>query len=320
MNQTAQQLRHAFIQYFAERGHQAVPSSPLIPQADPTLLFTNAGMNQFKGVFLGEDSRPYKRAVTVQKCMRAGGKHNDLENVGYTGRHHTFFEMLGNFSFGDYFKKDAIQFGWEFLTQVVGLPKDKLWVTIFRDDDEAARIWEHEIGVSPSRIMRCNEKDNFWQMGETGPCGPCSEIHYDQGPGLPGDDIPNGAGDRVMEIWNLVFMQYNRDGKGTLTPLPKPSIDTGMGLERLAAVVQGVTSNYDTDLFTPILAAIAARTGQRYRHQPSADRSMRVIADHLRATSFLIADGVLPSNEGRGYVLRRILRRAARHGRLLGVA
>ena len=320
MKQTAQQLRHGFIRYFAERGHQDVPSSPLIPQADPTLLFTNAGMNQFKGVFLGEESRPYKRAVTVQKSMRAGGKHNDLENVGYTGRHHTFFEMLGNFSFGDYFKKDAIQFGWEFLTQVVGLPKDKLWVTIFRDDDEAARIWEQDIGVSPSRIMRCNEKDNFWQMGETGPCGPCSEIHYDQGPGVPGDEIPNGAGDRVMEIWNLVFMQYNRDAKGTLTPLPKPSIDTGMGLERLAAVVQGVTSNYDTDLFITILAAIAARARHRYGDDAQADRSMRVIADHLRATSFLIADGVLPSNEGRGYVLRRILRRAARHGRLLGVA
>jgi alanyl-tRNA synthetase len=320
MKQTAQQLRQAFIDYFERHAHQPVPSSSLIPQADPTLLFTNAGMNQFKGVFLGEDSRPYKRAVTVQKCMRAGGKHNDLENVGYTGRHHTFFEMLGNFSFGDYFKKEAIQFGWEFLTQTVGLPKDKLWVTIFRDDDEAARIWEQEIGVSPSRIMRCNEKDNFWQMGETGPCGPCSEIHYDQGPGVPGDDIPNGNGDRVMEIWNLVFMQYNRDAKGTLTPLPKPSIDTGMGLERLAAVVQGVTSNYDTDLFTAILAAIATRTRQRYGQDAHADRSMRVIADHLRATSFLIADGVLPSNEGRGYVLRRILRRAARHGRLLGVS
>ncbi len=320
MKQTAQQLRHAFIEYFAERGHQPVPSSPLIPQADPTLLFTNAGMNQFKGVFLGEDSRPYKRAVTVQKCIRAGGKHNDLENVGYTGRHHTFFEMLGNFSFGDYFKQEAIQFGWEFLTHIVGLPKEKLWVTIFRDDDEAARIWERDIGVSASRIMRCNEKDNFWQMGETGPCGPCSEIHYDQGPGVPGNDVPNGDGDRVMEIWNLVFMQYNRDSKGTLTPLPKPSIDTGMGLERLAAVVQGVTSNYDTDLFTPILAAIGTRTGHRYGEGAQADRSMRVVADHLRATTFLIADGILPSNEGRGYVLRRILRRAARHGRLLGVA
>ena len=320
MKQTASQLRQAFLQYFVQRGHQDVPSSPLIPQADPTLLFTNAGMNQFKGVFLGEDMRPYKRAVTVQKCMRAGGKHNDLENVGYTGRHHTFFEMLGNFSFGDYFKREAIQFGWEFLTGVVGLPKDKLWVTIFRDDDEAARIWEHEIGVPAARIMRCNEKDNFWQMGETGPCGPCSEIHFDQGPGVPGDDIPNGAGDRVMEIWNLVFMQYNRDAKGTLTPLPKPSIDTGMGLERLAAVVQGVTSNYDTDLFTPLLASIGSRTRHTYGRNAQADRSMRVIADHLRATTFLIADGILPSNEGRGYVLRRILRRAARHGRLLGVA
>src|SRR5918996_2389988 len=260
MKQTGHELRQAFIRYFQERGHTAVPSSPLIPQADPTLLFTNAGMNQFKGVFLGEDPRPYKRAVTVQKCLRAGGKHNDLENVGYTGRHHTFFEMLGNFSFGDYFKKEAIQFGWEFLTQIVGLPKDKLWVTIFRDDDEAARIWEHEIGVSPSRIMRCNEKDNFWQMGETGPCGPCSEIHYDQGPSVPGDATPNGAGDRVMEIWNLVFMQYNRDAAGRLSPLPKPSIDTGMGLERLAAVAQGVHSNYDTDLFQPLLGAIGQPT------------------------------------------------------------
>lgn len=320
MKQTAQQLRQAFIRYFAERGHQDVPSSPLIPQADPSLLFTNAGMNQFKGVFLGEETRPYKRAVTVQKCMRAGGKHNDLENVGYTGRHHTFFEMLGNFSFGDYFKHEAIRFGWEFLTGVVGLPKEKLWVTIFRDDDEAARIWEQQIGVPAARIMRCNEKDNFWQMGETGPCGPCSEIHYDQGERVPGDDIPNGAGDRVMEIWNLVFMQYNRDAKGTLTPLPKPSIDTGMGLERLAAVVQGVTSNYDTDLFQPLLSAIGSRTRHTYAQHAAADRSMRVIADHLRATVFLIADGILPSNEGRGYVLRRILRRAARHGRLLGVA
>lgn len=319
MKQTAQQLRQAFVNYFAEQGHQPVGSSSLIPQADPTLLFTNAGMNQFKGVFLGEETRPYRRAVTVQKCMRAGGKHNDLENVGYTGRHHTFFEMLGNFSFGDYFKPDAIRFGWEFLTRVVGLPEDKLWVTVFREDDDAARMWEHEIGVPASRILRCDEKDNFWQMGETGPCGPCSEIHFDQGPGVPGDAVPNGAGDRVMEIWNLVFMQYNRDANGTLTPLPKPSIDTGMGLERLAAVVQGVTSNYDTDLFQPILSAIGRRTGHRYGEAAQADRSMRVIADHLRAIAFLIADGVLPSNEGRGYVLRRILRRAARHGRLLGV-
>ena len=320
MKRSAHDLRQAFIRYFAERGHQAVPSSPLIPQADPTLLFTNAGMNQFKGVFLGEDVRSYVRAVSVQKCLRAGGKHNDLENVGYTARHHTFFEMLGNFSFGDYFKSDAIRFGWEFLTDVVGLPKEKLWVTIFREDDEAARIWERDIGVPPARIVRCDEKDNFWQMGDTGPCGPCSEIHYDQGPGVPGDAVPNGDGDRVIEIWNLVFMQYNRDRSGTLTPLPKPSIDTGMGLERLTAVAQGVTSNYDTDLFTPVLNAIAQRTGRRYRADPDGDRSMRVIADHLRATAFLMADGILPSNEGRGYVLRRILRRAARHGRLLGVA
>ncbi|WP_447977004.1 alanine--tRNA ligase [Candidatus Nitrospira bockiana] len=320
MTQSAQQLREAFIQYFRDHGHQHVPSSPLIPQADPTLLFTNAGMNQFKGIFLGEETRGYTRAVTVQKCMRAGGKHNDLENVGYTGRHHTFFEMLGNFSFGDYFKQEAIRFGWEFLTRVVGLPKDRLWVTIFREDDEAARIWEQDIGVSPGRIMRCDEKDNFWQMGDTGPCGPCSEIHYDQGEHVPGDAVPNGAGDRVMEIWNLVFMQYNRDATGTLTPLPRPSIDTGMGLERLAAVVQGVTSNYDTDLFRGLLAGIGRQTGRRYGEKPEMDRSMRVIADHLRAMAFLIADGVLPSNEGRGYVLRRIMRRAARHGRLLGVA
>ncbi|MGH7229785.1 MAG: alanine--tRNA ligase [Nitrospiraceae bacterium] len=320
MKRTAQDLRQAFIRYFEEHGHTAVPSSPLIPQADPTLLFTNAGMNQFKGVFLGEEARPYSRAATVQKCLRAGGKHNDLENVGYTGRHHTFFEMLGNFSFGDYFKPDAIRFGWEFLTKAVGLPKDKLWVTVYREDDEAHSVWERGIGVPPDRILRCGEKDNFWQMGDTGPCGPCSEIHYDQGPTVPGDAVPNGEGDRVLEIWNLVFMQYDRDAKGTLTPLPKPSIDTGMGLERLAAVVQGVVSNYDTDLFLPILAAIGKRTGHRYRDNPENDRSMRVIADHLRATVFLMSDGILPSNEGRGYVLRRILRRAARHGRLLGAA
>lgn len=315
---SATDLRRAFIRYFEEHGHQAVPSSSLIPQADPTLLFTNAGMNQFKRVFLGEETRPYKRAVSVQKCLRAGGKHNDLENVGYTRRHHTFFEMLGNFSFGDYFKEEAIRFGWEFLTRTVGLPKDRLWVTIFREDDEADRLWRN-IGVSASRIVRCGEKDNFWQMADTGPCGPCSEIHFDQGSSVPGDDRPNGEGDRVIEIWNLVFMQYNRDAAGTLHPLPKPSIDTGMGLERLAAVAQGVYSNYDSDLFTPLLAAIAGRAATEYGRQESADRSMRVIADHLRAITFLMADGVLPSNEGRGYVLRRILRRAARHGRLLGI-
>jgi alanyl-tRNA synthetase len=318
MKNSTQELRQAFIRYFEQHGHQAVPSSALIPQADPTLLFTNAGMNQFKRVFLGEDQRAYKRAVTVQKCLRAGGKHNDLENVGYTRRHHTFFEMLGNFSFGDYFKEDAIRFGWEFLTQTVGLAKDRIWVTIFRDDDDADQLWK-KVGVPAFRIVRCGEKDNFWQMGDTGPCGPCSELHFDQGPSVPGDDRPNGAGDRVIEIWNLVFMQFNRDAAGTLHPLPKPSIDTGMGLERLAAVAQGVYSNYDSDVFTPLLSAVAARAGVRYGEQDQTDRSMRVVADHLRAITFLMADGVLPSNEGRGYVLRRILRRAARHGRLLGI-
>jgi alanyl-tRNA synthetase len=317
MTTTADDLRRAFIRYFADRNHQPVASAPLIPQADPTILFTNAGMNQFKRVFLGEERRSYVRAVTVQKCMRAGGKHNDLENVGYTGRHHTFFEMLGNFSFGDYFKSDAVAFGWEFLTAVVGLPKDRLWVTVFRDDDDAYALWQR-IGLPASRIVRCGEKDNFWQMADTGPCGPCSEIHFDQGPSVPGDDVPNGAGDRVVEIWNLVFMQFDRDASGALTPLPKPSIDTGMGLERLAAVAQGVPSNYDTDLFRPLLEAIGKRTGHVYGNLPGHDRSMRVIADHLRATTFLVADGVVPSNEGRGYVLRRILRRAARHGRMLG--
>jgi len=318
MKNSTQELRQAFIRYFEQHDHQAVPSSALIPQADPTLLFTNAGMNQFKRVFLGEETRAYKRAVTVQKCLRAGGKHNDLENVGYTRRHHTFFEMLGNFSFGDYFKEDAIQFGWEFLTQTVGLAKDRMWVTIFREDDEADRLWK-KVGVPASRIVRCDEKDNFWQMGDTGPCGPCSELHFDQGPSVPGDDRPNGAGDRVIEIWNLVFMQYNRDASAKLNPLPKPSIDTGMGLERLAAVAQGVYSNYDSDVFTPLLSAVSIRAGVRYGEKDTTDRSMRVVADHLRAITFLMADGVLPSNEGRGYVLRRILRRAARHGRLLGI-
>ena len=318
MSQPVNDRRPSFIQYIEEQGHRAVPSAPLIPQADPTLLFTNAGMNQFKRVFLGEETRAYQRAVSVQKCLRAGGKHNDLENVGYTRRHHTFFEMLGNFSFGDYFKEEAIRFGWEFLTSVVGLSKDRMWITIFREDDEADRLWR-KIGVSPSRIVRCGEKDNFWQMADTGPCGPCSELHFDQGPSVPGDDTPNGEGDRVIEIWNLVFMQFNRDSAGTLNPLPKPSIDTGMGLERLTAVAQGRLSNYDSDLFTPLLAAIGRRAGAEYGAAEQADRSMRVIADHLRAITFLMADGVLPSNEGRGYVLRRILRRAARHGRLLGI-
>ena len=318
MTQSAQDLRQGFIRYFEQHGHQAVPSSPLIPQADPTLLFTNAGMNQFKGVFLGQETRRYRRAVSAQKCLRAGGKHNDLENVGYTRRHHTFFEMLGNFSFGDYFKEDAIRFGWEFLTQTVGLDQSRLWITVFREDEEAEQLWK-KVGIPPGRIVRFGEKDNFWQMAETGPCGPCSEIHYDQGPAVPGDDRPNGEGDRVIEIWNLVFMQFNRDASGTLHPLPKPSIDTGMGLERLAAVAQGVHSNYDSDLFTPLLAAIAKRAGATYGKAEPSDRSMRVVADHLRAITFLMTDGILPSNEGRGYVLRRILRRAARHGRLLGI-
>jgi alanyl-tRNA synthetase len=318
MTQSAHELRRSFIQYFEKYGHRPVPSAPLIPQADPTLLFTNAGMNQFKRVFLGEEVRPYSRAVTVQKCVRAGGKHNDLENVGYTRRHHTFFEMLGNFSFGDYFKEEAIRFGWEFLTSTVGLPTDRMWVTVFREDDQAYELWK-KIGLPSSRIVRCGEQDNFWQMADTGPCGPCSEIHFDQGSDVPGDAHPNGAGDRVIEIWNLVFMEYNRDASGVLHPLPKPSIDTGMGLERLAAVAQGKFSNYDTDLFMPLLAAIARRAGLRYGEAESADRSMRVVADHLRAMTFLMADGILPSNEGRGYVLRRILRRAARHGRLLGI-
>ncbi|MDH5575525.1 MAG: alanine--tRNA ligase, partial [Nitrospirota bacterium] len=319
---TSLELRQAFLDYFVDRGHTAVPSAPLIPQADPTLLFTNAGMNQFKRVFLGEDSRPYARAVSIQKCMRAGGKHNDLENVGFTRRHHTFFEMLGNFSFGDYFKKDAIAFGWEFLTKVAELPADRLWVTVFRDDQEAYDLWRKDIGVSENRLARLDEKDNFWQMGDTGPCGPCSEILIDQGEAFGCGRPTCAVGcdcDRYLEIWNLVFMQFDRDSSGTLNPLPKPSIDTGMGLERLAAVTQGVSSNYDSDVFRPLLESIAKGTGKEYGKATNSDRSMRVIADHVRAMTFLITDGVLPSNEGRGYVLRRIMRRAARHGRMLGM-
>lgn len=322
MNRTSLELRRAFVEYFTSRGHTAVPSSPLIPQADPTLLFTNAGMNQFKGVFLGEESRPYGRAVSVQKCMRAGGKHNDLENVGYTRRHHTFFEMLGNFSFGDYFKEEAILFGWEFLTTVACLPAERLWVTVFREDDEAYDLWKRRVGLPEGRIVRLGEKDNFWQMGETGPCGPCSEILIDQGEAAGCGRSSCAVGcecDRYLEIWNLVFMQFDRDASGALAPLPKPSIDTGMGLERLAAVAQQVPSNYDSDLFQPLLQAVGKQCGAVYGSAPTSDRSMRVIADHLRAITFLVTDGVLPSNEGRGYVLRRILRRASRHGRLLGV-
>src|SRR5256884_4425113 len=314
----ANEVRERFLSYFEERGHRRVPSSSLVPAEDPTLLFTNAGMVQFKDVFTGREARDYKRATSSQKCVRAGGKHNDLDNVGYTGRHHTFFEMLGNFSFGDYFKEEAIHFGWEYLTVVLQLPKDRLWATVYQEDDEAYGLWE-KIGVPSFRIMRCGEKDNFWQMAETGPCGPCSEIHYDQGAGVAGDAVPNGAGDRVMEIWNLVFMQYHRDDRGALHPLPKPSIDTGMGLERLAAVVRGKTSNYDSDLFQPIIRAIGEMARKRYGASADDDRAMRVIADHLRAIAFMIAEGLLPSNEGRGYVLRRILRRGARYGLLLGL-
>ncbi|CAK0776451.1 Alanine--tRNA ligase [Gammaproteobacteria bacterium] len=310
-------LRQAFLDYFTGKGHTLVPSSSLIPASDPTLLFTNAGMVQFKDVFLGRERRDYVRAVTAQRCVRAGGKHNDLENVGYTARHHTFFEMLGNFSFGDYFKRDAIHFAWEFLTEVLQLPPSRLWVTVFTDDDEAAKLWLDEIGVNPSCFSRCGEKDNFWAMGETGPCGPCSEIFYDHGPGIPGGPpgSPDADGDRYVEIWNLVFMQYNRDSKGQLHPLPKPSVDTGMGLERLAAVLQGVHSNYDIDLFQHLIQAVARIAGMT----DLAHKGLRVIADHIRAAAFLIADGVTPGNEGRGYVLRRIIRRAIRHGYQLGI-
>jgi alanyl-tRNA synthetase len=293
-----------------------------VPKNDPTLLFTNAGMVQFKGVFLGEDMRDYKRAVTSQKCVRAGGKHNDLENVGHTARHHTFFEMLGNFSFGDYFKKEAIEYAWEFLTTVVHLPADKLWVTVYKDDDEAFELWRTVVGIPADRIVRLGEKDNFWSMGDTGPCGPCSEILIDQGPelscGKPGCAVGCDC-DRYLEIWNLVFMQYNRDETGKLTPLPKPSIDTGMGLERLSAVVQKVRSNFETDLFQSIIKEVAALAGVPYHKDKQADISYQVIADHLRAMTFLISDGVLPSNEGRGYVLRRILRRASRYAKLIGI-
>jgi len=314
---TTSELRKQFLDYFARHEHRVVASSPLVPANDPTLLFTNAGMVQFKDVFLGRDARDYSRAASSQRCVRAGGKHNDLENVGYTARHHTFFEMLGNFSFGDYFKGEAIRFAWEFVTQELGIPPERLWVTVFRDDDEAADIWLKEVGVDPARFGRMGEKDNFWSMGDTGPCGPCTEIFYDHGDQVPGGPpgSPDEDGDRYVEIWNLVFMQYDRAAGGTLTPLPKPSVDTGMGLERLAAVMQGVHSNYDIDLFRNLIDAIVAITGASDRNSPS----LRVIADHIRAAAFLITDGVLPGNEGRGYVLRRIIRRALRHGYELGV-
>ena len=310
------EIRQRFLDYFARQGHRVVPSSSLVPANDPTLLFTNAGMVQFKDVFLGQEQRPYTRAASSQRCVRAGGKHNDLENVGYTARHHTFFEMLGNFSFGDYFKRDAIRFAWEFLTQELGLPPEKLWITVFEDDDEAADIWLKEVKIDPKRFSRIGAKDNFWAMGDTGPCGPCSEIFYDHGPAVAGGPpgTPEADGDRYIEIWNLVFMQYNRDAKGTLHPLPKPSVDTGMGLERVSAVLQGVHSNYEIDLFRALIKAAA----EVLKSERAQDKSLNVIADHIRAAAFLVVDGVVPSNEGRGYVLRRIVRRALRHGNRLG--
>ncbi|MDQ6951145.1 MAG: alanine--tRNA ligase [Mariprofundales bacterium] len=318
--QTAE-IRQRFLDYFAARGHTVVDSSPLVPHADPTLLFTNAGMVQFKNTFLGKEHRDYVRAVSSQKCVRAGGKHNDLENVGHTARHHTFFEMLGNFSFGDYFKHEAIAYAWEFLTQDLKLDPTKLFVTVFEEDDEAYDIWHNEVGVSADKIARIGAKDNFWAMGDVGPCGPCSEIFFDHGASIPGGPpgSPDEDGDRFIEIWNLVFMQYNRAADGTLTPLPNPSVDTGMGLERTAAVLQGVHNNYDIDLFRNIIAAASRITGVEIDTNTANTASLRVIADHLRSVVFLLADGVLPSNEGRGFVLRRILRRACRHGRLLGM-
>jgi len=310
------EIRSRFLDYFKRNGHTVVASSSLVPANDPTLLFTNAGMVQFKDVFLGAEKRPYVRAVSSQRCVRAGGKHNDLENVGYTARHHTFFEMLGNFSFGDYFKREGIQFAWEFLTKDLGLSPERLWVTIYKDDDEAADIWLKEIKVDPKRFSRLGESSNFWQMGDTGPCGPCSEIFYDHGPKIQGGPpgSPDEDGDRYVEIWNLVFMQYDRNKAGKLTPLPKPSVDTGMGLERISAVMQGVHSNYDIDLFQNLIRQAARIIGCQDRKS----HSLNVVADHIRAASFLITDGVLPSNEGRGYVLRRIVRRAIRHGNRLG--
>ena len=324
---TGSAIREKFMAYFEENGHTRVRSSPLVPGADPTLLFTNAGMVQFKAVFLGEERRDYVRATTCQKCVRAGGKHNDLENVGRTARHHTFFEMLGNFSFGDYFKAEAIAFAWEFLTRDLGLDRRRLAATVFTDDDDAFGLWKKVAGFTDDRVLRLGEEDNFWAMGDTGPCGPCSEVHFHQGDHLPCPEEAAGRSflgpacecDRWLEIWNLVFMQFNRDASGVMRPLPRPSIDTGMGLERVAAVMQGKTSDYDTDLFALLIERIAALSGKVYRARQEHDVSMQVIADHARATTFLIADGVTPSNEWRGYVLRRVMRRAMRHGRLLGL-
>ena len=322
MAKTGNEIRQQFLDYFVKQQHQLVKSSSVVPADDPSLLFTNAGMVQFKNVFTGQEKRPYNRATTCQKCFRVSGKHNDLENVGRTPRHHTFFEMLGNFSFGDYFKEKAVVFAWELLTQGYGLNPEDLWVSVYTEDDDAARLWESEVGVRPERIVRLGEEENFWAMGDTGPCGPCSEIHIDQGPqmGCGRDDCAVGCDcDRYLELWNLVFMQYERDASGKMTPLPRPSIDTGMGLERIAATVQGFTSNYDSDLFTPIMDFTSQLAGVARGDDEESDVSLRVIADHARACTVLVGDGVLPSNEGRGYVLRRILRRAARHGRKLGL-
>ncbi|HXB69727.1 MAG TPA: alanine--tRNA ligase [Candidatus Acidoferrales bacterium] len=321
---TGHEIRQRYLDFFAERGHRIVRSGSLVPANDPTLLFTNAGMVQFKDVFLGNEKRDYARATTSQKCVRAGGKHNDLENVGYTRRHHTFFEMLGNFSFGDYFKADAIDFAWQLITKDYGLPKDKLYVTVFREDDEAEELWQKVAGVPKSRIFRLDEEDNFWQMGDTGPCGPCSEIHYDMGveaaePGREHEEFPSDAGGRFVEFWNLVFMQFDRDSGGQLTPLPRPSIDTGLGLERMAAMLQGKFSNYDTDLIRPIIENAAELFGVTPGGDARVDTALRIAADHARATAFLIHDGVVPANEGRGYVLRKIMRRAMRNVRLIGV-
>jgi alanyl-tRNA synthetase len=317
---TGSQIRHRFLEYFAGHAHRVVRSSSLVPANDPTLLFTNAGMNQFKDVFLGLEKRDYTRATTSQKCVRAGGKHNDLDNVGYTRRHHTFFEMLGNFSFGDYFKRDAIAYAWELMTKGYGLPKDRLYFTVFREDDDAERLWQEIAGVPKDRIFRLGEDDNFWEMGPTGPCGPNSEIHYDLGPEAGQGNFPHESGERFVEIWNLVFMQYDRDASGTLTPLPKPSIDTGMGLERMAAVLQGKLSNYDTDLLRPIIDCAGELFRKAYGEDQRSDTVLRINADHARSTAFLINDGVLPSNEGRGYVLRKIMRRAMRNARMIGAS
>jgi len=319
---TGDDLRRKFLAYFEQKGHTIVKSSSLVPDDDPTLLFTNAGMVQFKRTFLGEDKRPYVRAVSSQKCARAGGKHNDLESVGRTGRHHTFFEMLGNFSFGDYFKEQAIELAWDLVTRGYGIPDDRLWVSVYEKDDEAYKLWSNRTGVAEDRIVRLGEKDNFWSMGDTGPCGPCSEILIDQGEAVSCGRPECRVGcdcDRYLELWNLVFMEFSRDESGRMTPLPKPSIDTGMGLERITAVVQGVTNNYETDLFSPIIKEIEALSGHSFGESPEIDVSIKVIADHSRAAAFLIGDGVLPSNEGRGYVVRRILRRAIRYGRTLGL-